>query len=1102
MHYLSRSYSALVGNLQLFSPYEAGYIFTNWSATLGEAGSTDYGRGEPMYTAFMAYLDSERFYFGPNSASEGRYPSYKEGAIPIKLTAHYKAGTVSFKVDWALEGTENPAEIVLTVSDNEISSGSPYLTGFADGSVTPPQKKGYYFAGWQLTAEVFNETGDMFFRCLCNGCEEGCDCEQENCCGDLYSYHTGFLEVLNQHLDLGAFTATAKAVWKPISFTVQYVAGEGEAYKTEPSDYAKLLTANAWALEGERLPAFRRDEYLTGFTLAIADGEGESVASDADLFEKLRTYLEKLDSFSETAAAGVSVTLTAQWAPRTIEITIDYDDNAGDKSVTEKTASEFFEGEGERLPAFHEKNGYGFLEGEQDWQINGEGKYRYEDEAINAIVDAYLKQYSGDVRSAKLTFIFTPIRTEKEITVNFTGADWLEEGARTKVYSYSEIAGGEFRLPAHNGYYVLWESAFSNDDAVLYTFTTSTYKDGAQTFTGSLDDELQRLLLGYLDRGGNATAYETKFSLKEHTAREIALSYETENGTAVAKETLSYADLLGDAPQYAFRMSMRAGYYLSAWTWEEGKHTLSRSAAIEELASLLMQYADEVNASETLNISLKANWTEREIVIRYDPQGGKDIPEERYSYSGLNNWKDEYAAREQSVYTTHAGYYFASWASEAGSLQRGANADSAIAALRTYADGQDLAEVTVTLSATWQEKKIKISYSGLSGVSGGPSGSTINYFSSFTLPGAGSKTGYNFTNYSFNNKTYSANANPISDLRSYADTKDETTISVTFTEQWKINSYKITINSSGNKGGSISGVVDGGMYEYNTNISVTISYYGNKNSYYVRDGNNLGDVSSDTFDMPAHDVALEVHSDYEEPPDPDWCYSDGTMIYMADGTKKPIETLSVGDMVLAVNHYTGQIEARPIALTAHYEEAAKAYEILNLTFSNGTVLKIIHEHALFDLTKNKYVAISVDNVESYLGDTFAYVAQDAFGEYIYESVTLKSYFVTKEWTGRYAVVSMGAWNVIAEGLVSTVSFQGFVEFINIFEYGDGLKYDEQKMQADIDRYGLFTYEEMQGAIPKEVFDAFNVQYFKVAIGKGILDPDLMAELFEKYHQYV
>ena len=60
------------------------------------------------------------------------------------------------------------------------------------------------------------------------------------------------------------------------------------------------------------------------------------------------------------------------------------------------------------------------------------------------------------------------------------------------------------------------------------------------------------------------------------------------------------------------------------------------------------------------------------------------------------------------------------------------------------------------------------------------------------------------------------------------------------------------------------------------------------------------------------------------------------------------------------------------------------------------------------------------------------------------------------------------------------------------------------MQADIAQYGLYTYEEFAQLFPvsEEVFEAFNGQYLKVAMGKGLIDAGRLEELVERYAEYL
>jgi hypothetical protein len=50
------------------------------------------------------------------------------------------------------------------------------------------------------------------------------------------------------------------------------------------------------------------------------------------------------------------------------------------------------------------------------------------------------------------------------------------------------------------------------------------------------------------------------------------------------------------------------------------------------------------------------------------------------------------------------------------------------------------------------------------------------------------------------------------------------------------------------------------------------------------------------------------------------------------------------------------------------------------------------------------------------------------------------------------------------------------------------------MQADIEKYGFYTYEDFEGLISKEIFDAFHFYRFKICVGKGYITWDEIVEL--------
>jgi hypothetical protein len=67
-----------------------------------------------------------------------------------------------------------------------------------------------------------------------------------------------------------------------------------------------------------------------------------------------------------------------------------------------------------------------------------------------------------------------------------------------------------------------------------------------------------------------------------------------------------------------------------------------------------------------------------------------------------------------------------------------------------------------------------------------------------------------------------------------------------------------------------------------------------------------------------------------------------------------------------------------------------------------------------------------------------------------------------------------------------------------------MQYDQEAFLADIEEYGLFSYEEFAEIYPihEAIFNAFGGKYMKVSIGKGLIDYDTLGELIIKYSEFL
>ena len=219
------------------------------------------------------------------------------------------------------------------------------------------------------------------------------------------------------------------------------------------------------------------------------------------------------------------------------------------------------------------------------------------------------------------------------------------------------------------------------------------------------------------------------------------------------------------------------------------------------------------------------------------------------------------------------------------------------------------------------------------------------------------------------------------------------------------------------------------------------------------------------------------------------CLLPDTMVAMADGSYKRAGDIKAGDMVLSFNHETGKVEASKIILNPETEIPASLYDVVTLKFSDNSEVGVIGDHGFFDMTLNKYVYINKDNYKQYIGHQFYGFKH---GTTIPEITTLVAGSVKETFTIICSPVSANNLNIITE---DKLGISGEIEgLFNFFDYDPvTLKYDEAKKQADIEKYGLLTYEDYKDLLPYQLYEVLPCQYMSVSIGKGLITWDKIKE---------
>ena len=312
------------------------------------------------------------------------------------------------------------------------------------------------------------------------------------------------------------------------------------------------------------------------------------------------------------------------------------------------------------------------------------------------------------------------------------------------------------------------------------------------------------------------------------------------------------------------------------------------------------------------------------------------------------------------------------------------------------------------------------------------------------------------------------------------------------TAQWA-KLYTITVSTSN---ATVSGVTSGDKVAAGDSITITIKYSESKNKTVSVTNSSTGaslgggsEKTSVTFTMPESDVAISASSESGG-----GCFTPDTLITLADGTQKRVDELDGTEMLLVWDFYNGTYTISPIgAIVSHGYDNVNT---LTLNFANGSTINTIFGHGFFDVSENKFVIIDETNVNNYVGHEF--IAYDSNGNSVI--TVLENYSVETTYTEIVTIVSAIHMNCVLEGMLtlSPTDFENSPAYLMPFEIGEGMKYDEEKMKADIEKYGQYTYEDFAEYCTYEQFVGFNFADWKVAVGKGFITFEEIVYLINSY----
>lgn len=271
------------------------------------------------------------------------------------------------------------------------------------------------------------------------------------------------------------------------------------------------------------------------------------------------------------------------------------------------------------------------------------------------------------------------------------------------------------------------------------------------------------------------------------------------------------------------------------------------------------------------------------------------------------------------------------------------------------------------------------------------------------------------------------------------------------------------------------------LYYYNTEYPQKDYYY----DLYV--GDTLHDEGFDYFTEDNITYTIRLRESNNTDPN---CVASGTLITMADGSQLPVENIRNGDLVRIYDHENGCYSSSAVVCTEY--DGDKEWRVIHLEFSDGTTQRFIYEHGLFDLDLNKYVYITEQNYNEFVGHRFAKESDSG-----YEIITLINAEIRIEHTGSYSIATEYHLNYFVNGMFSMPG--GLTGLFNFFEYDQDLKYEKELMDNDIKSYGLFTYDDFKDYMSEETFNRiFPIKYLKISLAKGLTTFEHLEYIIERY----
>lgn len=206
------------------------------------------------------------------------------------------------------------------------------------------------------------------------------------------------------------------------------------------------------------------------------------------------------------------------------------------------------------------------------------------------------------------------------------------------------------------------------------------------------------------------------------------------------------------------------------------------------------------------------------------------------------------------------------------------------------------------------------------------------------------------------------------------------------------------------------------------------------------------------------------------------CLTAGTQILLADGTTKPIEGIGYNDLLAVWNYETGQLDAEyPIWIERKH--TAISYRLTR--FSDGSELKTVMHHGVFDVDKNQFVSVSDPD---FTPGTKVYKLVDGH----LRAVRVESTAIVYETVEYYHVVSARFYNIIANGIITT---DGTVALSNLYGFDTDMRWPALREAYLAQPGSVYDYAKFADTVPEFMFVGMRMGEIKAITDAGYMSID-------------